>query len=60
MAETDSNGQAPWESALVVANPIAGKGRGERIADGIAEELTRAGFKIEVRFSEGPETSRGS
>lgn len=54
MADPDSNGQVPWESALVVANPIAGKGRGELVAGEIAEELTRAGLQPEVRFSEGP------
>ncbi len=54
VADPNSNGHAPWKSALVVANPIAGKGRGERIADEIGEELSRAGLQFEVRFSDGP------
>jgi len=52
--DPNSNGAAPWESALVVANPIAGKGRGERFAKEIADELQRAGLEIEVLFSDGP------
>ena len=54
MDDPETTEKPPFESALVVANPIAGKGQGERLAQGIAEELTSAGFRIEVRLSQGP------
>jgi len=46
--------RAPWKSALILANPIAGRGRGESTAREIAERLEAAGLEAEVQLSAGP------
>jgi len=37
---------------LIIANPISGKGRGRRMAEGVCEELKRHGLAAEVRFTQ--------
>ena len=43
-----------WKSALILANPIAGKGRAKRLTEEISVGLTEVGLETEVCFSEGP------
>jgi len=45
----------PPRSILIVANPVSGRGRGRRTADGVAADLSSRGIDIEVRFT----TERG-
>ena len=40
--------QTPIRSVRVIANPIAGSGRGERMAGQLAGELERAGLSVEL------------
>jgi len=54
MSDSYTTEQVPWKSALILANPIAGKGRGDRIAEVVAEALKVAGLSVEVQFSAGP------
>ncbi len=54
MTETDTTERAPWKSALILANPIAGRGHGEEISKLVAETLQAAGLEVEVQFSSGP------
>ena len=55
MSEPGTTAQrAPWKSALILANPIAGRGRGESTAREIAERLESAGLEAEVQLSTGP------
>ncbi len=54
MTETETAERAPWKSALILANPIAGRGRGEEIAEVVSETLQAAGLEVEVQFSSGP------
>lgn len=44
---------APHESkrVLVIANPIAGAGRGRSVAEALGRELTRAGMELEIRLT---------
>ena len=43
------------KSALVIANPIAGAGRGERLAKELTAELESAGLRVELKLT----TARG-
>jgi len=55
VSEHDTNTHAAaWESALILANPIAGKGRGAATAEAVASELQRVGVQTEIQLSEGP------
>ncbi len=36
---------------LIVANPIAGRGRGERVANELARELRQRGFEVDLRLT---------
>jgi diacylglycerol kinase (ATP) len=49
-----STPESAWKSALVVANPIAGKGHAKRLAEELCTELAGAGFETELRFSAAP------
>ena len=40
-----------FKSALVIANPISGAGRGAKIAKALARELEAAGLRVEVRLT---------
>ena len=54
VTETNTTERAPWKSALILANPIAGRGRGEEIAGVLRETLQAAGLKVELQLSSGP------
>jgi diacylglycerol kinase (ATP) len=43
----------PFQHALLVANPIAGAGRGERAAQGLQEALLAAGLRSELKLTRG-------
>lgn len=44
---------APYRSALVVANPIAGRGKGQAAAEELREGLRRMGVSAEVHLTSG-------
>lgn len=46
-----SRAPIPYQRALIVANPIAGTGRGERYARALDEALRAAGLLVELRFT---------
>ncbi len=50
----EANQSSAWKSALILANPIAGKGRAKRLTEEIAAGLTELGLGTEVRFSDAP------
>jgi diacylglycerol kinase (ATP) len=52
MAPPVENSPARPKSALVIANPIAGSGRGERVAKELARELEKAGLRVDVRLTQ--------
>ena len=55
VSEYDTNTHsAAWQSALILANPIAGKGRGAATAEAVASELQRVGLQTEIQLSKGP------
>jgi len=54
VTEPDTAEQAPWKSALILANPIAGRGRGEETAEVVSRALKAAGLEVEVCFSSAP------
>jgi len=39
-------------SILIIANPISGKGRGRRTAEGVCAHLKRRGLRAEVRYTQ--------
>ncbi len=45
---------APWRNALVVANPIAGRGHGRQVAREVTAGLERLGVRAELFLTEGP------
>ncbi|MEO6710823.1 MAG: diacylglycerol kinase family protein, partial [Planctomycetota bacterium] len=55
MASPASPRSTAPRSALVITNPIAGAGRGERLARELAAELERAGLRVEMKLT----TARG-
>ena len=54
MTAPKSTPESAWKSALILANPIAGKGRAKRLTEEIAAGLTELGLETEVRFSAAP------
>lgn len=54
MNRPEANQSSAWKSALILANPIAGKGRAKRLTEEIAAGLTELGLGTEVRFSDAP------
>lgn len=49
---------APFHTALIVANPIAGRGRGEGAARELSQGLAQRGIANEVHFTRGPGDAR--
>ena len=43
----------------VIANPIAGRGRGERVARALERELARRGARVELTLTRGPGEASG-
>ena len=54
MNPPESKQDSAWKSALILANPIAGKGRARRLTEELSAGLTEVGLETEVRFSSGP------
>jgi diacylglycerol kinase family enzyme len=50
--ETTTRSETPWQRVLIVANPIAGRGRGGRIAEELRAELSSTGLEVMLHFSE--------
>lgn len=49
---------APYRRALVIANPIAGRGRGESVGRETLEGLSRLGVPAELHLTRGPGDGR--
>ena len=49
---------APYRHALIVANPIAGRGRGEHAASELAEALRSAGVSVELFLTKARDDAR--
>ena len=54
MTAPELNQRGAWKSALILANPIAGRGRAKRLTEEITAGLTELGLETEVRFSAAP------
>ena len=51
MAHPNSSPSRALKSALLIANPIAGAGRGEHVARELVRELEQAGVSVEWKFT---------
>src|SRR5688572_15429489 len=51
MTPPAASSPTPPKSVLVIANPIAGAGKGGRLALELARELERAGLAVEVKLT---------